>query len=276
VGAFSSSLRSWPDGTYPFRVPFGRPPNEDFHGWIQSFRRRHEMHAFAGRCASRGTAASASQWGQRTETGHRKISKSTVRNILKEHGFDPGPKRGEGTWDEFIKIHANAAGIGGLARPVENLGVVLVDFVLRCDWQSEVALHTPWLLIRIILCTFEVLRVFTKVQRGVPPVRPCHDPCDNRRKPRAGSGGGTDGSSPAEHSKNSQKAQDRFDATAIPSSHQSTGPTGRWRGACGRAKTPGPRRPEPLAPSPAGCGNLPVRWPTPPQPSLRPTQRAKR
>ena len=27
--------------------------------------------------------------------------------MLKEHGFDPGPKRGEGTWDEFIRRHLN-------------------------------------------------------------------------------------------------------------------------------------------------------------------------
>lgn len=34
------------------------------------------------------------------------VSRQTVVNILKEHGIDPGPKRGKGTWDEFIKIHA--------------------------------------------------------------------------------------------------------------------------------------------------------------------------
>jgi hypothetical protein len=29
-----------------------------------------------------------------------------VRNILLENGFDPGPKRGQGSWDEFIRMHA--------------------------------------------------------------------------------------------------------------------------------------------------------------------------
>jgi hypothetical protein len=29
-----------------------------------------------------------------------------VKNILKENGLEPGPKRGEGTCDEFLKIHA--------------------------------------------------------------------------------------------------------------------------------------------------------------------------
>lgn len=35
-----------------------------------------------------------------------KISRQTVKNILTEHGLDPGPQRGKGTWDEFLKIHA--------------------------------------------------------------------------------------------------------------------------------------------------------------------------
>jgi putative transposase len=29
-----------------------------------------------------------------------------VVNILRQNGLDPGPKRGEGTWDEFVKRHA--------------------------------------------------------------------------------------------------------------------------------------------------------------------------
>ena len=29
-----------------------------------------------------------------------------MKNILVEHGFDPGPKRGRGSWSEFLKIHA--------------------------------------------------------------------------------------------------------------------------------------------------------------------------
>jgi putative transposase len=33
------------------------------------------------------------------------LSRQTVKNILVEHGIDPGPKRGKGTWDEFLKIH---------------------------------------------------------------------------------------------------------------------------------------------------------------------------
>ena len=29
-----------------------------------------------------------------------------MKAILKAGGLDPGPKRGEGTWDEFLKQHA--------------------------------------------------------------------------------------------------------------------------------------------------------------------------
>jgi putative transposase len=36
----------------------------------------------------------------------RSVCRNTVKNILKANGTDTGPKRGLGTWDEFIKIHA--------------------------------------------------------------------------------------------------------------------------------------------------------------------------
>lgn len=35
------------------------------------------------------------------------VSRQSVKNILVEHGLDPGPKRGKGTWSEFLKIHAD-------------------------------------------------------------------------------------------------------------------------------------------------------------------------
>jgi putative transposase len=43
--------------------------------------------------------------GELKKLGTR-VSRSTVVNILKEAGLDPGPKRGEATWDEFITRHA--------------------------------------------------------------------------------------------------------------------------------------------------------------------------
>ena len=34
------------------------------------------------------------------------ISRTSVKNILKEAGMPPRPKRGQGMWDEFLKLHA--------------------------------------------------------------------------------------------------------------------------------------------------------------------------
>lgn len=36
-----------------------------------------------------------------------RIPTETVKVILKENGIDPGPKKGKGSWDEFLKIHAD-------------------------------------------------------------------------------------------------------------------------------------------------------------------------
>jgi putative transposase len=44
--------------------------------------------------------------GELRKLGIRSVTKSTIRNILKADGLDPGPKRGEGTWDQFVKQHA--------------------------------------------------------------------------------------------------------------------------------------------------------------------------
>jgi len=45
--------------------------------------------------------------GELRKLGVGRISRQTVKNILVEHGIDPGPKRGRGTWCEFLKIHAD-------------------------------------------------------------------------------------------------------------------------------------------------------------------------
>lgn len=56
--------------------------------------------------------AKENQWGytrilgELKKLGIRSISRNTVKRILKDAGYDPGPKRGEGTWDEFLKQHA--------------------------------------------------------------------------------------------------------------------------------------------------------------------------
>jgi len=44
--------------------------------------------------------------GELKKLGITTISRSTVVNILRAAGLDPGPKRGEGTWDDFLKRHA--------------------------------------------------------------------------------------------------------------------------------------------------------------------------
>lgn len=44
--------------------------------------------------------------GELKKLGIFSLSRNTVKRILKDAGLDPGPKRGEGTWDEFLKQHA--------------------------------------------------------------------------------------------------------------------------------------------------------------------------
>ena len=44
--------------------------------------------------------------GELRMLGIRRISRQTVKNILKEAGIEPGPKRSQGTWDQYIKQHA--------------------------------------------------------------------------------------------------------------------------------------------------------------------------
>jgi putative transposase len=44
--------------------------------------------------------------GEIRKLGLGSISRSTVVNILKAAGLDPGPKRGEHTWTEFLTVHA--------------------------------------------------------------------------------------------------------------------------------------------------------------------------
>lgn len=58
------------------------------------------------------TMARENEWGytrimgELKKLGIKPPSRNKVKNILKEDGLEPGPKRGEGTWDEFLKTHA--------------------------------------------------------------------------------------------------------------------------------------------------------------------------
>ena len=44
--------------------------------------------------------------GELKKFGITPPSRNTIKNILKENELEPGPKRGEGTWDDFLKQHA--------------------------------------------------------------------------------------------------------------------------------------------------------------------------
>ena len=44
--------------------------------------------------------------GELRKLGIKKISRQTVRNILKEEGMEPGPDRTSDNWENFIKRHA--------------------------------------------------------------------------------------------------------------------------------------------------------------------------
>ena len=44
--------------------------------------------------------------GELRKLGIHDVSRQTVVNILKENGYDPDSKRGPGSWDELLKMHA--------------------------------------------------------------------------------------------------------------------------------------------------------------------------
>lgn len=44
--------------------------------------------------------------GELKKLGVQSVTRNTVKYILKRNGYETGPKRGPGTWDEFIKRHA--------------------------------------------------------------------------------------------------------------------------------------------------------------------------
>ena len=43
--------------------------------------------------------------GELKKLGIESVSRNTIKNILKEYGLEPAPKRGYDTWDNFIKRH---------------------------------------------------------------------------------------------------------------------------------------------------------------------------
>ncbi|MFA9478841.1 integrase core domain-containing protein [Phycisphaerales bacterium AB-hyl4] len=68
--------------------------------------------------------------GELKKLGIHSVGRTTVRKILIEAGHDPGPTRGEGTWDEFLKIHAKTLwATDFLSKKVWTLGG-LVDYYM--------------------------------------------------------------------------------------------------------------------------------------------------
>jgi len=46
--------------------------------------------------------------GELKKLGIKPPSRNTVKNILKANGYEPGPNRGEKSWGEFLKMHADS------------------------------------------------------------------------------------------------------------------------------------------------------------------------
>lgn len=80
--------------------------------------------------------ATENGWGLGRIAGELKklgltICKGTVRNILVENGFDPGPTRGEGSWDEFLKMHTKTLwACDFFSKKVWTLGGLVEYFLL--------------------------------------------------------------------------------------------------------------------------------------------------
>jgi putative transposase len=90
-----------------------------FYRWVQESRKTKSKPAKSGRpgietdirelvlrMARDNGWGSTRILGELRKLGITRISRTTVVNILRENGLEPGPRRGEGTWDEFIKRHA--------------------------------------------------------------------------------------------------------------------------------------------------------------------------
>jgi putative transposase len=94
---------------------------ETFRAWVKKGEgSAPEKPKGAGRPKTEGTIremiiriAQETGWGYTRIMGELKKlgisppSRTTVKNILKAEGLEPGPKRGAGTWDEFLAMHAH-------------------------------------------------------------------------------------------------------------------------------------------------------------------------
>ncbi len=75
-------------------------------------------------------------WGYTRILGELKklgvrVSRNTVANILRQSGFEPRPRRGDGTWDEFVRRHAATLwACDFFSKKVWTLGGLVDVFVL--------------------------------------------------------------------------------------------------------------------------------------------------
>ncbi len=90
------TFRSWvrQEGMMPrIRAPIGRP------------RIRASIEAIVLQIARKTSWGYTRILGELKKLGAGKISRNTVKNILIRNGFDPGPRRGPGSWDQYIRRH---------------------------------------------------------------------------------------------------------------------------------------------------------------------------
>jgi putative transposase len=105
--------------------------------------------------------AAENQWGVTRIHGELRklglagsISRTTIRNLLRDNGHDPGPRTGEGTWDDFIQRHRETLWASDfLSKPAltpEGRRDAYVFFVKHIGtkrvWMSPATFHptTDW------------------------------------------------------------------------------------------------------------------------------------
>jgi putative transposase len=120
----------WRKGTKP-RKP-GRPRTPD------------ELQALVIRIARETGWGHTRILGELKKLGVNPVSRSTVVNILKRAGLDPSPERAIGTWDQFLKQHAQTLwACDFLPRKVLTFRgwrdaylLVFIHIKSRCVWVS--------------------------------------------------------------------------------------------------------------------------------------------
>jgi putative transposase len=92
--------------------------------------------------------------GELKKLGIRGVTRQTVKNILKRNDLDPGPQRGKGSWDEFLKTHGEtlwqcdflSKKSWTLAGFVDLYLLVFIHTGSRRVWISPATQHpdSPW------------------------------------------------------------------------------------------------------------------------------------